>query len=80
MAKGASKTTDRDIEVALRTVARIIERYGDAYWPIFERLENELYARRSRAARLASYRAKPSSMRSLEEGDVRFSAIPRADS
>lgn len=37
-------------------MARIIERYGDVYWPIFERLEAELSARRTRAVRLAAYR------------------------
>ena len=46
---------DADIERALRTAARVIDRYGDVYWPLFERLEAELDRRRSRAARLAVY-------------------------
>ena len=48
--------SDTGLENALRSMARIIERYGDVYWPIFERLEAELTARRTRAARLAAYR------------------------
>lgn len=44
--------TDQQIEKALTKVARLIECYGDAYWPIFERLETELEMRQSRAARL----------------------------
>ena len=47
--------TDRHIEDAIRTVASLIDRFGDAYWPILERLEQELEARRSRAARLQRY-------------------------
>jgi len=52
------KITDREIEDGLNVVARLIERYGDVYWPVFERLELELQKRRSRAARL-SRRLKP---------------------
>ena len=48
--------SDAELENALRSMARIIERYGNVYWPIFERLEAELTARRTRAARLAAYR------------------------
>lgn len=41
-----------ELEELLDSVARIIDRYGDAYWPIFERLELELEERQSRQARL----------------------------
>ena len=51
MAK-ADQITDQDIEDGLNFVAGLIDRHGDAYWPIFERLERELAERRSRAARL----------------------------
>jgi len=34
------------------TVAWIIDLYGDAYWPIFERLEKELEIRRERQKKL----------------------------
>lgn len=47
--------SEADIERAIRTVATLINRFGDAYWPILERLERELQARRSRAARLQQY-------------------------
>lgn len=52
------RVTDQQIEKALTKVARLIECYGDAYWPIFERLETELEMRQSRAARLKQ-RLKP---------------------
>ena len=51
--------SDADLENALRSLARIIDRYGEAYWPLFDRLETELDARRSRSARLAAYRIQP---------------------
>lgn len=66
--------------MALRTVARIIERYGDIYWPIFERLENELQMRRSRAARLNKYKQHETSTQRPQETGGRFSAIHRAGS
>ena len=47
--------SDDDIERAMATVARVIELYGDAYWPILERLEAELESRRTKAARLTRH-------------------------
>lgn len=44
--------TEQEIEDGLDFVAGLIDRHGDAYWPIFDRLERELEQRRSRAARL----------------------------
>ena len=38
--------SDEDLEDLLTSMARIIDRYGDVYWPIFERLEGELQQRR----------------------------------
>lgn len=52
MATPPTYVSQQDIEVALRSVAQLIEAYGDKYWPIFERLEQELEARQSRAERL----------------------------
>ncbi|MFQ5564585.1 MAG: hypothetical protein ACE5FO_13575 [Parvularculaceae bacterium] len=46
------KITADQVEEGINIVARLIDRYGDVYWPIFERLEYELAQRRSRAARL----------------------------
>ena len=47
--------TDDQIEHAMATVARVIELYGDAYWPILERLESELEDRRAKSARLTKH-------------------------
>ncbi len=47
--------SDAELEKALRSVARLIDRYGDAYWPLFERLEAELKERNSRKDRLSAY-------------------------
>ena len=47
--------SDDDIERAMATVARVIELYGDAYWPILERLEAELEERRAKSARLTKH-------------------------
>ncbi|MAM56215.1 MAG: hypothetical protein CMN25_02650 [Salinicola sp.] len=41
-----------DIEDALDIAARIIDRFGYRYWPIFERLEAELENRTSREMRI----------------------------
>ncbi|HAY07803.1 MAG TPA: hypothetical protein PKY73_06930 [Hyphomonas sp.] len=40
----SSGYSEGDIFQAMQTVAWIIDLYGDAYWPIFERLEEELAA------------------------------------
>lgn len=54
----ADQVTEQDIEDGLDFVAGLIDRHGDAYWPIFERLERELEQRRSKAARLSARLAK----------------------
>ncbi|ADM08785.1 hypothetical protein PB2503_03552 [Parvularcula bermudensis HTCC2503] len=46
--------SEEEIEDGLNVVARLIDRYGDVYWPVFERLERELEQRRSRSARVKS--------------------------
>ncbi|MEM7662944.1 MAG: hypothetical protein AAF292_11920 [Pseudomonadota bacterium] len=45
--------TEAEIEDGLSLVARLIECYGDSYWPIFERLEKELLDRRNRRLNMA---------------------------
>lgn len=73
--------TDADIQRALKTAARIIDRYGDVYWPLFERLERELAVRRSRASRLQAYldrTDKQAARPRLLETDERFSEAHRA--
>ena len=47
------------IDDALRSLARVIDRYGDVYWPIFERFERELEQRQRRLMRLNAYLGKP---------------------
>ena len=44
--------SEEEIEDGLNVVARLIDRYGDVYWPVFERLERELEDRRSRSWRV----------------------------
>ncbi|MCF6220294.1 MAG: hypothetical protein L3J65_04200 [Robiginitomaculum sp.] len=45
-----------EIEKCLSIVARLVESYGDEYWPTFERLEMELQSRKGRLKRLKTYR------------------------
>ena len=61
MVRIQNHVSDEDIEVALKSVAHLVEKYGEKYWPIFERLEAELKSRRSRSKRLnrALKRARP---------------------
>ena len=53
--KAREQYSDDDIERAMATVARVIELYGDAYWPILERLEAELEERRAKSVRLTKH-------------------------
>lgn len=52
MAIANNKVSERELEVALLSVAQLVNSYGEKYWPIFERLEKELEDRRSRSERL----------------------------
>ncbi len=52
MDKG-QQVTEQELESSLSSLARLIDRYGDAYWPVFERLERELNARKERRQRLS---------------------------
>jgi len=47
----------QEIDAGLRSLARVIDRYGDAYWPLFERLEKERVRQVSRSRRLSAYLA-----------------------
>ena len=55
MDKG-QQVTEQEIESSLSSLARLIDRYGDAYWPVFERLERELNVRKERRQRLSAHR------------------------
>lgn len=61
MDKG-QQVTEQEIENSLSSLARLIDRYGDAYWPVFERLERELEFRKERRQRLSVHlqRTRPS--------------------
>jgi hypothetical protein len=48
-------TPDEDIEKAMSFVAWVINLYGESYWPIFERLEEELRSRKARQLKLQTY-------------------------
>lgn len=50
-----TELTDKRLEQAAAIAARIVRAYGDDYWPVFERIEQELEARLSRSKRLARY-------------------------
>jgi len=54
MEKG-QQVTEQEIETSLGSLARLIDRYGDAYWPVFERLERELGLRKQRRERLLAH-------------------------
>ena len=43
------------IETGLKILARLIAAYGDAYWPLFERLEKEFEHEKTRQNRLERY-------------------------
>lgn len=52
--------TDQEIEDGLDLVAELIDRYGDMYWPIFDRLERELLQRQEKASKLQARLARRS--------------------
>jgi len=44
--------SDRQLERALVVAARVVDLFGQQYWPVFERLESELEARQDRRSRI----------------------------
>ena len=40
----------------METAVALVDKYGEAYWPVFERLEAEINERESRAERLGRFR------------------------
>jgi len=69
--------SDDDIERAMATVARVIELYGEAYWPILERLEAELEDRRAKSARLNRH-LKRFQNRNLRHSTLKPRSAPKA--
>lgn len=62
-----------DLEYGPGVLARIIDTQGDAVWPLFERLEQELADQRSRRGRVAKHLLKELN------GDHNFGQGDRAD-
>lgn len=50
--KSDNDITDAEIKGALTYIAGLVERQGDTYWPLIERLDHELLKRRKRTKRL----------------------------
>ncbi len=46
--------TESELEAGLSTVAKLINAYGEKYWPVFERLEMELETKQFRFLRVES--------------------------
>ena len=49
-----AQVTEQDIEKGLSILAWLIDRHGDAAWPLVERLQRELESRQKRKSRIAS--------------------------
>ena len=45
--------TEEELISALRSLAVLVDRHGHKYWPIFERLDDELARMKRRKCRLA---------------------------
>ena len=52
--KNAAINLDR-LYKAAAIAAELVTRFGDDYWPVFERIDRELEARRSRKLRLEKF-------------------------
>lgn len=50
--KSDTEITEAEIQASLTYVTGLIDRQGDTYWPVVERLDYELQKRRKRAKRL----------------------------
>lgn len=53
--------TDLELEQGLDLLAELIDRYGEVYWPIFDRLEDEILKRMNKKKKLEA-RLKLTSM------------------
>lgn len=50
--------SDAQLKRGLSDAVEVIERYGDQYWPIFDRLEKELKLRDSKLNRLKKFKRR----------------------
>ena len=48
------EATQEELEAALRSLAFLIKSYGPKYWPIFERIDQELQRVKARQIRLSA--------------------------
>lgn len=62
--------SEKDLENLLTSLARIIDRYGDAYWPIFERLEQELEQRQTRRSRITARLKNPPKPHPIDRAEL----------
>ncbi|PCI53110.1 MAG: hypothetical protein COB36_13500 [Alphaproteobacteria bacterium] len=53
--KYKAKVSENDLCKGLEIVAGLIEKYGDDFWPIFDRVEQELDIHRTRSHRLKKH-------------------------
>lgn len=67
--------TNKDIEDGLYIVATLIKRFGNAYWPIYDRLEKELHTRKSRASKLSKTLKENSSQCVLNPSPLRLKKL-----
>ena len=61
-----STVTLPDLYRGMETSVALIDKYGEAYWPIFEWLEAEINDREGRAARLDKFRQSPYSAKASQ--------------
>lgn len=59
--------TTGDIEEGLDIAARVIDKFGYKYWPIFERLEAELESRTDREERLRARLQRPTAVKAAPQ-------------
>ena len=50
--------TDARLKRGLADAVELIEKYGDQYWPIFDRLEQELKLRDTKLQRLKKFKRR----------------------
>ena len=54
----------------MESAISLLDEYGDAYWPVFERLETEINERESRAERLSKFRNLTASLKSQKRENL----------
>lgn len=70
--------TKEGLERGLAILAQVIDRQGDAAWPLFERLERELEAIRSRRRRIETHLRRSETLENRSDDAVIQRAISPA--